>query len=355
MDRKMKKVYVLILIIIISITTISCKRGSDSVENKGEEYKVGVLLEVDNMENEKIFDALNKGKENLKVNYDAVVCAEDEEYEKNIEIFAKGNYSLIIGTSQESRWSIEKMAIKYPNTKFLIIDSVIDSDNVQSVIFKENQGAYLLGIIAGMTSSTNEIAFIGGKDIHLINQLEIGFASGVYSVNKEAGIKLIKKDNVEYLNSFIDVNKAYRITQNFINKNCDIIYTATKGATLGVYTYVNEQKQKGKDIFIFGENIENEDLKTEFKGLTIATIEKKIDNVIYSAIEELTKNEFITGKIYQMGVVDEGIDIKNSKNVIIKDEIVNIIDQKKKNIINGNIVVPSNYEELLKEITKNKE
>ncbi|MCM1988445.1 BMP family lipoprotein [Oceanirhabdus seepicola] len=353
----MKKVYILLLTIIVFMTMISCdsKSGENNAKNKMINHKIGVLLEQGNMDNQKIIDTLNKGKENLNVNYDAVICAEDEEYEKNIESFAKGNYSLIIGTSQECRWSIEKMAIKYPNIKFLIIDSVIDSDNVQSIIFKENEGAYLLGIIAGMTSDTNEIAFIGGKNISLINQLEIGFASGVYSVNKEAGIKLIKKDNVEYLNSFIDVNKAYRITDNFINKSCDIIYTATRGAKLGVYTCVNERKEKGKDIFIIGESIENEDLKTDFKGLNIATLEKKIDSVIYSAIEELSKNEFSTGKIYQIGIIDEGIDIKNSKNVIIKDEIVNIINEKKKNIINGNITVPDNYEELLKQITEDRE
>ncbi len=354
MVRKMKKVYLLILIIIVSITTISCESGENKIKNESENYKIGVLMDAGNIDNEKIVEALNKGKEDFKVNYDLVVCADDEEYEKNIKVFAKGNYSLIIGTSQECRWSIEKMALKYPQKKFLIIDSVIDSDNVQSIIFKENEGAYLLGLIAGMTSSTNEIAFIGGKDILPINQLEIGFVAGVYSVNKEAGIKLIKKDNAEYLNSFIDVNNAYKITQRFINKNCDIIYAATGGATFGVYTCVNEKKEKGKDVFIIGENIGNEDLKTEFKGMNLATLEKKSDNVIYSVIEELSKNQFSTGAIYEIGIIDEGIDIKNNMNGNIKDEISNIINENKKNIINGNIVVPSTYEELKKQITENK-
>ena len=247
------------------------------------------------------------------------------------------------------------MATKYPDLKFLIIDSVIDRDNVQSVIFKENEGAFLLGIIAGMTSSTNEIAFIGGKDIHLINQLEIGFAAGVYSVNKDAGIKLIKKDNVEYLNSFIDVNKAYRITRKFINDKCDILYAATGGSTLGIYTYLNEIKGNGQDVFIIGENIENKKLKTEFIGLNLAVLEKKIDNVIYTAIEELAKNEFFPGEIYEMGIIDGGIDIKNSDEVVIKDEILDIISENKKNILNGNVVVPSNYQALLKLITNNNE
>ncbi|WBW99295.1 BMP family lipoprotein [Oceanirhabdus sp. W0125-5] len=353
----MKKIFILLLTVIVSLTMISCdsKDGKKEDKDKSKNYKIGVLLEEGNIYNEKILISLNKGKEDFNIAYEAAICAEEGEYESGIEKFAEENFSLIIGASQASRWSIEKMAIKYPNTKFLIIDSVIDGDNIQSIIFKENEGAYLLGIIAGMSSSTNEIAFVGGKDIHLINQLEIGFVSGVNSVNKEAGAKLINKENVEYLNSFIDVNKAYRITKQLLDSNCDIIYSSSGGASLGVYTCVNEKKEEGEDILIVGENIENEDLKTEFKGLNLASVEKKIDNVIYSALEEIAKNEFTTGVIYEMGIVNEGIDVINGKNVIINNEIVNKLNETKKNVINGNIVVPNNYEELQKQRTKKKE
>ncbi len=78
---------------------------------------------------------------------------------------------------------MEKVAAEFPNTKFVIVDSVVKLPNVRSVVFKEEEGSYLVGVLAGMASKSGKVGFIGGMDIPLIRKFACGYAQGAKAAN----------------------------------------------------------------------------------------------------------------------------------------------------------------------------
>lgn len=81
--------------------------------------------------------------------------------------------------------AIEKVAAEFPDTKFIIVDSVVDKPNVRSVVYKEEEGSYLVGVLAGMASKSGKVGFVGGMDIPLIRKFECGYEQGARSVKAD--------------------------------------------------------------------------------------------------------------------------------------------------------------------------
>jgi basic membrane protein A len=150
---------------------------------------------------------------------------------------------------------VATVAQKYPECRFAIIDSVVDLPNVQSLSFQDEEGAFLMGIIAGKTTRTNKIGFIGGQDIPLIKRFEAGFAAGVKAVNPRAAEGLINRDGkspgdqVKFCGNFQDSDKGYEIAQAMYGSGCDIIYHRGRGSRPGIIqSCPGNQRQGSKGV-----------------------------------------------------------------------------------------------------------
>jgi basic membrane protein A len=130
--------------------------------------------------------------------------------------------------------AVTKVAKASPDKKFAIIDSEVKLPNVMSIMFKEHEGSFLVGVVAAKTSTTGKIGFVGGIDMPLIQKFEAGFIAGVKSVNPAAAKDLENRKNVRYANSFSDVNKGYELAKSLYNSGCDVVYHAAGGCGLGV-------------------------------------------------------------------------------------------------------------------------
>src|SRR6185369_14155293 len=169
--------------------------------------------------------------------------------EPAMRAFAERGYDLVIGVGFAQAPIMEKVAKDYPKIHFAIIDGVIFEDdgktprsNVASLVFKEHEGSYLVGILAAKATKTNTLGFIGGMDIGLIHRFEGGFEQGAKSVNP----------NIQIIQNYVGVTdaawnnpgKGKEIALAQISKGADVIFTAAGNSGLGAFDAV---EQSGKD------------------------------------------------------------------------------------------------------------
>ena len=133
--------------------------------------------------NEGVANGANKFKQDTGIDFRDFEVQNDAQREQALRRFAHDGYSPIIavGFSQES--ALTKVAPEFPDTQFAIIDAVVDKPNVRSILFKEHEGSFLVGLLAAKTSKTGKIGFVGGMDIPLIRKFACGYVAGAKYAN----------------------------------------------------------------------------------------------------------------------------------------------------------------------------
>ena len=129
--------------------------------------------------NEGVFNGATKFTKDSGIAFRDLEIQNDAQREQVLRKFAKDGFSPIIMPGFAWATALGKIADEFPNTKFGIIDMVVDKPNVQSMVFKAEEGSFLVGVIAAETSKTGKVGFVGGMDIPLISEFECGYAQGV--------------------------------------------------------------------------------------------------------------------------------------------------------------------------------
>lgn len=316
--------------------------------------RVGMATDEGGLEDRSFNQSAHKGlsnaKKDLPVEYKLVIEAKtQEDYEKNLETIAE-NCDLTIGVGFQMVDAVSDVSLKNQNKKFVIVDSVVEAPNVMSILFKEEEGSFLMGVIAGKMTKTNKIAFVGGMDFDLINKFECGFAAGVKVVNEEAAQNLIDRKTVKYADSFSDVVKGYEITKKLINEGCDVFYHAAGGAGIGMFQAIKDAKQSGKNVWAIGVDIDQAITMPEYAHIMLSSMVKKIDTATYLATKSVVDKTFEGGTI-TLGIKENGVGYAESTKINTNKEVLESVEKYKKAIIDGTIKVPVSLEEL-KEFNK---
>jgi basic membrane protein A and related proteins len=171
---------------------------------------------------------------------------------------------------------LNKVAPDFPKTKFAIIDMVVNQPNVQSVVFTEEQGSYLVGVMAAMASKTGTVGFIGGMDIPLIRKFGCGYVQGVKSVNPNA--KVIQNMTGTTPTAWNDPVKGGELAKAQISQGADVIYAAAGGTGVGVL----QAAADGKILSIGVDSDQN----YMHPGQVLTSMTKRVDNAVYAAFKE---------------------------------------------------------------------
>ena len=161
-------------------------------------------------------------------------------------------YNLIFGVGFALHDAVSDAAKEHEDVNYVIIDDVIkDQKNVESVLFADNEGAYLAGIAAAMQSKTNKVGFIGGQTSDTITRFEAGFTAGAKSVKPDIDVQ------VQYAESFSDAAKGTTIASTMYASGVDVIYQAAGGTGTGVFTAAKEVNEKldadsDKKVWVIG-------------------------------------------------------------------------------------------------------
>ncbi len=258
--------------------------------------------------------------------------------EPAMRAFAERKYDLIIGVGFTQAPILETVARDYRDIQFAIIDGVVELPNVASLVFKEHEGSYLVGILAAMTSKTGTIGFLGGMDISLIHRFGKGYEQGARSVNP----------NIRVLENYVGVTDAAwnnpgrgkELALAQIAKGADVIFTAAGNSGLGAFDAVEE---KGKDAsgrathFVIGVDANQNMVKP---GYVLTSMVKRVDNAVYQIVREVTEKRF-KGGLHVFGLESDGVGyvVDEHNRSLLSAEAIAAAEEAKRKIIAGEIKV----------------
>jgi basic membrane protein A len=257
--------------------------------------------------------------------------------EPAMRAFAERGYDLIIGVGFAQAPIMEQVAKDYPNIHFAIIDGVSNMPNVASLVFKEHEGSYLVGILAAKATKTNTLGFLGGMDIGLIHRFEKGYEEGAKSVNPN--IRIIQNYVGVTDSAWNNPGKGKELALAQISKGADVIFTAAGNSGLGAFDAVEQQgKQNGRAThFVIGVDSNQNMVKP---GFVLTSMVKRVDNAVYNIVDDVVNQRFSPG-LHVFGLDKDGVGYAmdaNNKD-LVSPEAIQEAEEAKKKIIAGEIKV----------------
>ncbi len=336
---KNNKVIIFILIavvILFGIFYFTNNRGTEEqTQQTVETIKVGMVTDVGGLGDQSFNDAayrgLQQGREELGCGITVIESNDMTDYVENLSSLAEQGYDMVWAIGFLMTDALDEVAQKYPDTTFGLIDSVVEQPNVVSVTFKEEEGSFLVGAIAGLMTEVEKVGFVGGMEMPLIKKFEAGYLAGVKAVNPEARIF------VGYTGSFTDPGAGKELALTQFNQGADIVYHASGACGIGVIKAAQE-----KDLYAIGVDSPQYHL-APFNVLT--SMVKRVDVAVFTEVKALSENNFKAGhKIY--GLAEDGVGYSEHALAKVHPKHMKIVDEYKEKIIKGELVVPTSPEEV---------
>ncbi len=366
----MKKALLALLIVLVAIAVLGCKKKEEAAAPEGPKYKIGICFDIGGRGDQSFNDSAYHGMVMLAERYNGYIKDDPSnvDHGKDIELkylepkaggqdreqllraLAEDGYQLIIGVGFLFTDSITKVAADFPDQHFGIIDGYIPDltadSNITCLSFAEHEGSFLVGAIAGMMNKGGKVGFIGGMDIPLIHKFQGGFYAGVMYVNPE-----LRKPNAllgQYCGkdptAFNDPKTAESIAVNFYRQGATIIYHAAGGSGAGLFKAARDLDKWAIGVdsdqgLIYATSDSSEERAMAEHILT--SMLKRVDNAVFLTGQELIQSDDVKGGYDEFGLADDGVGYAvNEYNQKVLDPVRADVDQLKQKIIDGEITVP---------------
>lgn len=317
---------------------------TSSTPKIGKHIVVGVVFDSGGKGDKSFNDSADAGtvlaKKDLDVDIKTTESRSAKDYEANLTTLAEGGCNVVFAIGISQNKAVEAVAPKFKDVKFAIVDAVVDMPNVRSLVFSEEQGSFLAGYVAGLTTKTNKIGFVGGQQLALIKKFQAGFEAGAKTSNPKVEVLPAK-----YTDSWDDIDKGKAAADVLFNDGADIVYHAAGRCGVGV---INSAKDHSK--FAIGVDSDQDDMA---KGHVLTSMIKHVDQAVYQTIKDVATDGFTAGtKVYDLKSGGVGLSpMRFTKNIVGKDTMskeAKIEDQIKK----GTLVVPSTPDQLTAYLSK---
>ncbi|MCA1490075.1 BMP family lipoprotein [Sinorhizobium alkalisoli] len=280
--------------------------------------------------NEAAFNGAEKFKAETGIEYREFEIANDAQREQALRRFASDGNSPIVMAGFNWAASLEKIAPEYPDTKFAIIDMVVDKPNVKSIVFKEQEGSYLVGVLAGLASETKTVGFVGGMDIPLIHKFACGYVGGAKSTGE--GVKVLEAYTGTTPDAWNDPVKGGEITKSQIDQGADVVYHAAGGTGVGVL-------QAAADAGKLGIGVDSNQNMLQ-PGKVLTSMLKRVDVAVYDAFTAAKDDKFEFG-VSNLGLKEDGVGyaLDEHNKALITPDMLEAVEKVKAEIIAGNLEV----------------
>ena len=280
--------------------------------------------------NEAAYNGAEKFKSETGIEYVEFEISNDAQREQALRRFAENGRDPIVMAGFSWAAALEKVAAEFPDTDFAIIDMVVDKPNVRSVVYKEQEGSYLVGILAAMASETKKVGFVGGMDIPLIRKFACGYVGGVKSVKPNA--EVFQAYTGSDPSAWNDPVKGGEITKSQIDQGADVVYAAAGGTGIGVL-----QAAADADKLAIGVDSNQNYLQP---GHVLTSMLKRVDVAVYDAFMDSKNGEFSSG-INVLGLAEDGVGyaVDEHNEALITDEMKAAVEKAKADIIAGTVEV----------------
>jgi len=280
--------------------------------------------------NQSASEGAERFKKETKIGYMEVQVASDTQTEQVLRNLARKNVDLIAAIGFGQAQAVQNIAKEFPKTKFVIIDGVAKGDNVNSVLFKEQEGSYLVGVAAAVASKSKKVGFIGGMDIPLIRNFSCGYAQGVKAT--DAKVEVFQNMVGTTPSAWNDPAKGGELARAQFERGVDVIFAAAGGSGMGTLQAVKEKGKLGIGV--------DSNQNYMHPGSMLTSMVKRVDQVIYDSFMQVKAGTWKSGVVYK-GLKEGGVDWaldKDNRSVVTAD-IEKRVNAAKQDIINGKVKV----------------
>ena len=342
----LKRIFILTVVMVLSL-------GPAAGASAADKLRVGMVFDVGGKGDQSFNDSAYRGLQwasKLGVKHVEIEPGADADRETGLRMLINQKFDLVIGVGFLFTDAMKAVADEFPESKFAIIDGFIpDKPNVSSLLFREHEGSFLVGIIAAMRTKAdnkNTIGFVGGMDTPLINKFEAGYKAGIAYV--DPALKVLSDYAGTAPSAFADPVKGKELALAQIEKGAHVIYHASGLTGVGVY-----EAGKERGTYVIGVDSNQDSLgyvKKTGKNYGLTSMLKQVDVAVYSTVKDLLEGKFKAGvrsfgldhKVTLGGQTYNGVGYaldEYNKDLVSKDMIAKVEEAKKK-IIAGEIKVP---------------
>lgn len=280
--------------------------------------------------NEAAFGGAERFKKETGVEYREFEVQNESQREQALRNFARRGYSPIIAMSFSQEAPMTKVAAEFPDLKFAIVDAVVDLPNVRSIVFKEQEGSYLVGMLAAMASKSGKIGFVGGMDIPLIRKFACGYVEGAKAANPD--VEIFQNMTGDTGAAWNDPVKGGELAKSQIERGADVIYHAAGGTGMGVL-------QAAADAGKLGIGVDSNQNHLH-PGSVLTSMLKRVDNAVYQTFKHAQEGKWTAG-VQNLGLAEDGVGWamdENNKDLVTADMQAKIEEAQAK-IIAGEVKV----------------
>lgn len=286
--------------------------------------------------NEAAYSGAEKFKADTAIEYREFEVTNPAMREQAIRNMARRGADVVVAMGFAQAAAVEVVAQEYPDTKFTLIDMVVDLPNVQSVIFKEHEGSFLVGMAAAMASQTGKVGFIGGMDIPLIRKFALGYVEGARYTNPD--IKIFENMTGATPAAWNNPTKGGELARSQFDRGADVVYAAAGGTGIGVY-------QAAKDAGKLAIGVDSNQ-NYLFPGTMLTSMVKRVDVAVYDSFMSAKNGTWQPGmKI--LGLAEDGVGyaLDEYNRDLVSSEMEGKLESARADIISGKIQVTDYMEQ----------
>jgi basic membrane protein A and related proteins len=321
--------------------------SSESAGTGGGGAKKGLAIAYDigGKGDQSFNDAAHSGLEKAKAEFDYETAdieptegETDADKVQRLTSLARQGYNPIIGIGFAYGPAMEEVAKKYPKVNFGIVDSVVEGDNVASLVFAENEASYLAGVAAAKATKTNTVGFVGGVDIPLIHKFEAGYKQGVEDTNPKVKVLSQYLTQTAEEGGFSSPDKGKTAAESQIEKKADVVYAAAGLSGQGVI-----EAAAANEVWAIGVDSDqyHQEALSEYKDRILTSATKDVAEAVYNLAKSVEDGKPESGivrgdlKTGEVGLADSHPEFKADT------ELQEAIETAKEKIISGEIKVKS--------------
>ena len=326
--------------------------GDGDGTDMGEPTYVGMVYATgglgDGSFNDQAQQGIQQAADELNVDYNESQPEEVSDFSNFQQQYAQStdpDYDLVSCIGFQQTDALATNAQDFSDQEFMIVDSVVESDNVGSYLFREHEGSFLVGVMAGMLTSmdfaagagstdgdSTNVGFVGGVQGDLIGKFEAGYTAGVKQVNESVDVR------TNYVGDFNDPTGGKEAALSMYNSGADVVYHAAGNTGTGVFQAAQEQGR-----FAIGVDRRQSVTRSSFADVILGSMIKRVDTAVYTAVEAKANGEFQGGSIITLGLEEEGVGAVYGDQLgsEVPQEVKDEVDSVRESIINGDISVPS--------------
>ena len=301
---------------------------------QAEDFTPAVVFDMggkfDKSFNEAAFNGAERFKADSGIQYREFEVTNPSMREQALRNMARRGAQVVVAMGFAQAAAVETVAQEFPETKFTLIDMVVDLPNVQSVIFKEHEGSFLVGMAAALASETGKVGFVGGMDIPLIRKFALGYVEGAKHINPD--IDIFQNMTGTTPSAWNDPTRGGELARSQFDRGADVVYAAAGGTGIGVY-------QAAKDAGKLAIGVDSNQ-NYMHPGTMLTSMIKRVDVAVYDSFRDAREGTW-QGGIQILGLAEDGVGwaLDEHNRSLIPAEVEAAIEQAREDIIAGKIAV----------------